>query len=178
VFQGAESGRNAGVPMTPLILTGDMVRAVHPKMRQWNESRRVFLDPDKVASLFAEGRTTKEISDTFGCSTTPVAKVLKQLGLRRPANRRPGMGYGPANSAWKGGRRIRRDGYVVLWTPNGERLEHQCVMEQCLGRALLPTEIVHHLDGNKQNNSIENLIVTTQSEHSRLHAAQRARRGL
>jgi len=40
---------------------------------------------------------------------------------------------------------------------NGVLFEHRWVMEQKLGRRLRPFEVVHHLDGNKKNNSPENL---------------------
>lgn len=47
--------------------------------------------------------------------------------------------------------------------------EHTLVMSEHLGRPLTPEEIVHHKDGNKQNNSLDNLQVMTKSEHTRLH---------
>ncbi len=40
-------------------------------------------------------------------------------------------------------------------------LEHRWVMEQHLGRKLLPNEEIHHIDGNKRNNDIANLEVFT-----------------
>lgn len=46
---------------------------------------------------------------------------------------------------------------------------HRIVAEQKLGRKLEKGEIVHHIDGNKRNNSPDNLMVMTQSEHARLH---------
>lgn len=50
---------------------------------------------------------------------------------------------------------------------------HRLVAEQALGRELLPDEIVHHIDGNKRNNDLSNLAVMTQSEHAKIHAAER-----
>lgn len=76
---------------------------------------------------------------------------------------------------------IRYDGYVLLKIPgypnsvNGYILEHRYVMEQHLGRSLRSDEIVHHKDKNKQNNSLDNLELTTNSEHNRLHGLQQGR---
>lgn len=48
------------------------------------------------------------------------------------------------------------------------------IAEQMLGRALLPGEVVHHRDGDKLNNSSENLdVLQSQSEHATLHGSDR-----
>jgi hypothetical protein len=48
--------------------------------------------------------------------------------------------------------------------------EHRLIMERFLGRKLSSNEVVHHKDGNKRNNDINNLEVMSRSKHSKLHA--------
>lgn len=48
--------------------------------------------------------------------------------------------------------------------------EHRAVAEQMLGRPLRKGEVVHHMDGNKRNNSPDNLrVFPSQSEHAKYH---------
>lgn len=47
--------------------------------------------------------------------------------------------------------------------------EHRYLMEQHLGRKLTRKEVVHHINGNKLDNRLENLVVMNISEHTTLH---------
>ena len=89
------------------------------------------------------------------------------------------------NSQWKGGR-IVIDGYVYIYQPNhpnamsgGYVAEHQLVLEEYLGRYLEKaktrslSEIPHHIDEDKQNNSIENLELCLGKTHTGFHNKQR-----
>lgn len=75
----------------------------------------------------------------------------------------PAPQTGAANPAWKGGRIKHKSGYVLVRRPdhpannNGYVPEHRLVMEQYIGRHLLPQETVHHKNGKRSDNRLENL---------------------
>jgi hypothetical protein len=72
--------------------------------------------------------------------------------------------------------------YQTKKDPNtgNRKLLHRLVIEAGLGRELQGREVVHHIDGNPSNNSIENLVLLeSQSVHMRLeHYLRRKARGL
>lgn len=56
---------------------------------------------------------------------------------------------------------------------NGKRkCLHRAIVEEYIGRQLTEDEVVHHIDGNRSNNDISNLMVMTQSKHAKLHHMQ------
>ena len=48
-------------------------------------------------------------------------------------------------------------------------LEHRYIMQQYIGRELHSYEQVHHINGNRFDNQIENLMIVTQKEHDEIH---------
>lgn len=63
-------------------------------------------------------------------------------------------------------RHFNRQGYVCLRIQGKARLEHRVVMERILGRPLLPTEYVHHRNGDRADNKPQNLELWSRAQPS------------
>ena len=84
---------------------------------------------------------------------TSVQKMAQELGVQ----------YKPKDEY------ICSQGYKMIGKSNSRKAEHRRVMEEYLGRELTSNEIVHHIDGNKLNNDISNLVLTTRANHLKIH---------
>ncbi|MDF0681539.1 MAG: HNH endonuclease signature motif containing protein [Candidatus Nitrosocosmicus sp.] len=83
---------------------------------------------------------------------------------------------GEKNANWNNGTTINDSGYVMTLRPDHPNVqrnryvrEHRNVMEKHVGRYLKKSEVVHHKNGNKQDNRIENLQVLNNAYHVSLH---------
>ena len=80
---------------------------------------------------------------------------------------------------WRGGRYVK-NGYIYIHTPNhpqcdsnGYAPEHRIVYERYHGCCLLKWIQIHHIDGNRQNNHINNLQPMKREEHTKLERTGR-----
>lgn len=119
------------------------------------------IDLDRLRYLVeVEGLQQWKAAEALGCNRATIERWCRRLGLK---THRTGPRSGEGHTNWKGGK-ILIGRYWYIYAPNhpcrtqaGRVAEHRLVMESVLKRYLLPSEVVHHRDGNPQNNAPENL---------------------
>lgn len=83
---------------------------------------------------------------------------------------------GESSPSWRGGRCKHPDGYILIFiirtdffrpmaSKTGYVMEHRLIIAKHLGRCLHQWEVVHHKNGIKDDNRIENLELSTKGSH-------------
>ena len=130
----------------------------------------------QVRDLADGTRSSSEIANMLGRNPRHIRKLLLKYNLPRWSE---GAQAGSRNHQHKTGRRLTKAGYVQVTAPEGHptakprqgrkaryMFEHRLVAEQKLGRLLLDTERVDHIDGLTLHNHPHNLrVFATNEEH-------------
>ncbi len=135
---------------------------VHPpKFRA--SSQRVALPVDEIEANWGTGKSATELAALYGVNAWTIRARLRERGIT--TERRTS---GERHPKWSGGRHMMTNGYVRIWVSSDDPMaamrgrdgyvyEHRIVMARSLGRPLTQTESVHHRDGDRANNALENL---------------------
>jgi hypothetical protein len=146
-----------------------------------------FQTSNMIGMYIEEGLGTPYIGKVFGVSPNTVIKTLRSCGVEiRNRVECHKIGYqkgriqklsGDKAKNWKGGKVKNADGYIKILVGIDDPffsmakgrppyvLEHRLVMAKHLGRPLKESEIVHHLNGVRDDNRFENLGMANRQNH-------------
>jgi hypothetical protein len=131
-------------------------------------SKKYLPHKDGIEKLTSEGLTASEIAKELGIHNRQVDKCIQLFDLPKPSQKRY---RGDKSPSWKGGYKSYH-GYIRVRCPDhpfvatdGYVPQHRLVMEESLGRYLLQSEHVHHIDGDRSNNLLSNLMLLSNSDH-------------
>lgn len=113
-----------------------------------------------------------EIGKQLGFKPSFIFQMCRKYGIQSRAHKDAAK-RGSESSQWKGGLYTSKGGYIVIQSKEGRVYQHRYIMEQHLGRKLKTDEHVHHINGNKSDNRIENLKVLSADDHFKKETLQR-----
>lgn len=125
--------------------------------------------------------TNDELQKIFPNKTSlAIYKKAYSLGLRKTPEaefkNRSNARKGEKCSNWKGGKKKNYKGYILVLSPNHHRadvngyvMEHIKVFEEATKIEVPQHCCIHHLNGKKDDNRIENLCLMEKSAHTILH---------
>jgi len=116
-------------------------------------------------TLFMNIRSHRRVFCTKSCAGK-MNSPMRLAKSKPPAS-------GPESPHWRGGRTKNSKGYIYIYCPDHPHTasrnyinEHRLIMEKHLGRYLEKHENVHHINGIKDDNRIENLELWVKSQPS------------
>ena len=181
-----EIGRKCGITGAAIKQRAKRYGIDLPQRRKISAAEMKYLKRDKKTRLICPvcGKEfVKKRKEQKFCSTK-CSGVYNGNKSRERKKAKPIWDGIEKKDMWKIGKIVKNHEYLYARCPEhpfatstGYVYLHRLIMENYLGRILRKDEIIHHKDLNGYNNKIENLLILSPSEHSRLHMQLDKERG-
>ena len=134
-----------------------------------------YANKETLEKAYNQFLSLNKTAEYFGVSKKLVLNYMKRFNIPRHIRQKKikvpkqdtfHVGY---ITTWNGYKKVKAPDDYPNKDKKGYVMEHRLVMEKHIGRYLERDEEVHHIDGDKFNNKIENLQLLTKKEHRRIH---------
>ena len=132
---------------------------VGAKMRRGGRNNHILIDDQKLKEEYLSGKRTGTLAKEFNI---PRMRVWSHLKKNNVEIRKDGWGRG---HRFDNGYKWIRDKNNPSANSTGYIAEHRLIMEKELGRPLKRYEYVHHRNGIRNDNRVENLAVLKAEKH-------------
>ena len=134
-----------------------------------------YTNKETLEKVYNQFLSLNKTAEYFGISKKLVLNYMKRFDIPRYIRHKKYKEVKPDTyhvgyiTTWNGYKKIKAPADYPNKDNKWYVMEHRLVMEKYIGRYLESNEEVHHIDGNKFNNKIENLQLLTKQEHRRIH---------
>ena len=112
---------------------------------------------------YKNGMFLIDVAKKYKTGSSCILKIIKNGGIKSRGSE--GIKKGKYHHWWKGGKTNDKDGYII----QKEGRTHRIVFENNIGRKLKHWEDIHHINGDKKDFNIDNLVLMPSREHIRFH---------
>ena len=133
------------------------------RTRAESERLKRKYDHEAIINDYNSGMFLRAVAKKYGIEDSNILHILKRNGIK--SRGREGIRRGADHPKWRGGKTHDHSGYII----QKEGRTHRILMEETIRRKLFHWESVHHIDGDKKNYCIDNLVVMSGREHIRFH---------